>query len=264
MTTRFAKYEGLGNDFVVIDAEGLSLDALTPEWGRVICDRHRGVGADGVLWVDRARLAEGAVRLVIANADGTRPEMCGNGVRCVVRWLADEGAITAGATVTVETDAGPRAATLEADGSVTVDMGVATVREQTAAVHLADGIQAVEVVDVGNPHAVVFSPKGDAMTLVGAVRMLPEYPRGVNVELVSRRDEGGFRVRVNERGVGWTLACGTGACAVVAAAVRRGRAREDHPVEVELDGGVLSITVEESSGRVWMRGPARRVFTGEL
>jgi diaminopimelate epimerase len=262
---RFAKYEGLGNDFLVLDAREWSEEIVTPALAVALCDRHRGVGGDGILWVDASR-APASARMVIYNSDGSRPEMCGNGVRCVAAWLADEGRIPSGATVTIESDAGPRPATLRdhADGaaSVEVSMGVATLSDARPSVEVGGVAQSVYVVDVGNPHGVLFDPRGESMELVQGVTGLKEFPQGVNVELVTVTGENALRVRVHERGVGWTQACGTGACAVVAAAVRRGLVRAGAATRVTLDGGDLEITVSEAEGRVTMRGPARRVFTG--
>jgi len=264
----FAKYQGLGNDFVVVDGALWPEAMMTPALARALCDRHRGVGGDGVLWVERVHGDAGrAVRLVIWNADGTRPEMCGNGVRCVVAWLADEGTMMEGETVAVRTDAGPRPATLLAHGEggarVAVEMGVARVAPEPARVRVGSGELHVLPVDVGNPHGVLFAPHGDEMSVVEAVRALPVFPRGVNVELVAQTAEG-FRVRVNERGVGWTQACGTGACAVVVAAVSSGRARAGEEHAVALDGGELQVRVTpcDEGYRVRMAGPAQRVFRG--
>ncbi len=180
-----------------------------------------------MLWVQRLHGFDGAspqgdrraVRLVIWNADGTRPEMCGNGVRCVVDWLAHQGTLLEGETVAVHTDAGVRAATLLHHGAhsarVAVEMGA--IRLGPNEIVRVDERATVDVapVDVGNPHGVVFAPQGDVLAVVDAVRALAVFPHGVNVELVEAID-GALRVRVNERGVGWTRACGTGR-------LRRGR-----------------------------------------
>lgn len=260
----FAKYEGLGNDFLVLDAAEWPEPELTPALAQRLCDRHRGVGGDGLLWVDRAG---GAVRMVILNADGSRPEMCGNGVRCVAAWLVDRGDLAVGARIVVQSDAGPRPVTVHAvrDGvaEVEVAMGRAVVTAEADAVSVGGARVAVRAVDMGNPHGVVFAPTDDTIGLVRAVTGLAAFPKGVNVELVAP-EEGGFRVRVHERGVGWTQACGTGACAVAAAAVAEGRWRAGEAVTVRLDGGPLVITVAAGSWDVTMRGPARRAFAGTV
>lgn len=261
----FEKYEGLGNDFLVLDAAEWPEATLTPALARTLCDRHRGVGGDGLLWVDRGAIANGAVRMVILNADGSRPEMCGNGVRCVAAWLLDRGDLSVGSHLVVESDAGPRPVTVRAsrDGvsEVEVAMGRAAVATAPDSVAVGGSHVAVRAVDMGNPHGVVFAPPDDTMGLVRAVTALSAFPKGVNVELVAP-EEGGFRVRVHERGVGWTQACGTGACAVAAAAVAEGRWRAGEPVTVRLDGGPLVITVADETWDVTMTGPARRSFAG--
>jgi diaminopimelate epimerase len=261
----FAKYEGLGNDFLVLDAEAWPAAEVTPQLAQRLCDRHRGVGGDGLLWVHRGALAQGRVALVILNADGSRPEMCGNGVRCVAAWLLDRGDLAVGDALVVDSDAGPRPVRVRSsrDGvaEVEVAMGRAAVTPAASTVDVGDARVAVRPVDMGNPHGVVFAPPDDAMGLVRAVTGLAEFPRGVNVELVAS-EVGGFRVRVHERGVGWTQACGTGACAVAAAAVAEGRWRAGEPATVWLDGGPLVITVAEATWEVTMTGPARRAFAG--
>lgn len=263
----FAKYEGLGNDFLVLDAAEWPAADLTPQLARRLCDRHRGVGGDGLLWVDRGAMAAGRVGLVILNADGSRPEMCGNGVRCVAAWLVDRGELAVGDALVVESDAGPRPVRVRAvrDGvaEVEVAMGRAAVTDAASVVDVGGAQMAVRAVDMGNPHGVVFAPTDDPMGLVRAVTALAVFPKGVNVELVAPEADG-FRVRVHERGVGWTQACGTGACAVAAAAVAEGRWRAGEPVTVRLDGGPLVITVAEGSWEVTMTGPARRAFAGTV
>ncbi len=273
MERPFAKYEGLGNDFVVIDAREWPASMVGPALAMELCDRHRGVGADGVLWVTVTGAA--AATLVIYNADGTRPEMCGNGVRCVAAFLADRGELAAGQQLALETDAGPRPVRLvdRAGGQwlSSVDMGsIVADAAPFATVTAGDDSAHVFFADAGNPHAVLFSPPPDRASreaLASAVRLRADrYPHGVNVEFVTERDDGTLRASVHERGVGWTLACGTGACAVAAVrAARANTARAD--TRVELDGGTLSIEVtREGDGRfrAVMTGPARRAFAGAV
>jgi diaminopimelate epimerase len=257
---RFEKYEGLGNDFLVIDAEEWPEETINPARAVALCDRHRGVGGDGVLWVRHSR---DSARMVIYNADGTRPEMCGNGVRCVAAWLADHGALRETESIVIESDAGMRRAIIRGRDAtqwlVEVDMGVAAVTRSVAQV----GDTAVHAVDMGNPHGVLFEPQGNEMEIVRAVTALPAFPKGVNVEFV-RKEADGFRVRVHERGVGWTQACGTGACAVAAAAVHEGLVSKGVSVRVTLDGGTLTLDVDPTSFNVRMTGPARRAFAGSV
>lgn len=277
MSRPFAKYEGLGNDFLVLDAASWPLADLTPDLASTLCDRHRGVGGDGLLWIGPAEGTPSATRFVIFNADGSRPEMCGNGVRCVAAYLFDEGRLRMGETLELLTDAGPRPARLVAQGAggsvqVEVDMGEVRVAPAPAEIDLPGAHLRALPVDVGNPHAVIFDAprRGDPVPLVRAVESRTDlFPGGVNVEFVASLPSGGFEVRVHERGVGWTQACGTGACAVAAAAVSCGLpgAREGVPVRVMLEGGALEVTVARNTRGVLcarMKGPARRVFRGEL
>jgi diaminopimelate epimerase len=264
MTARriqFAKWEGLGNDFVLVDTAAV---ALGPDLARALCDRRFGVGADGVLVVDRG----GPVpRMIVWNADGSRPEMCGNGLRCVAAHLAGSGdAGPAEAALTVATDAGDKDCVVTAAGrdrfDVTVAMGAARPRGEIS--FTVDGrAHAFLDVDVGNPHAITFAPyDAAAIDRVGpAVAVAP--PGGTNVEFC-RVEADRIAVVVWERGVGRTLACGTGACAVAAAACDTGRAAFDVPIRVALPGGELIITVTAGSRALRMRGPARRVFSGEI
>jgi len=262
---RFAKYEGLGNDFVLVEAPG----TVEPADARRICDRHFGVGADGVLLVQRDPPA-----MRVLNADGSVAEMCGNGLRCVVWHLARVGALTPGEEVVVATDAGPHRCWLRGEGDVEVEMRAGTLEPR--AVPCAVDTPLVEVpfleheggtlhltaVGMGNPHAVTFDPVGEVRKVLGPrIQADPRFPEGVNVGF-ARPVADGFELDVLERGSGWTLACGTGACATVVAAVATGRAVAGEPVAVRLPGGTLAITVLDEATR--MRGPARHVFEGEL
>ena len=258
MRVAFEKWEGLGNDFILFDARSPALD-LDDAAVRRLCDRRFGVGADGVLLVTH----EGASvkpRMIVRNADGSRPEMCGNGLRCVAAHRGGVG------SQRILTDAGDRVCEVRQAGDdrfdVTVEMGAARRGDDLVAV--VDGREhRFLTMDLGNPHAVTFEAYDDRAvdTLGPVVAALP--PGGTNVELC--RDEGGrIAVTVWERGVGRTLACGTGACAVAAAACDTGRARFGAPIRVALPGGELEISVAPGTRAVSMRGPARRVFTGEV
>ena len=253
----FEKWEGLGNDFILTT---LPDSALTPAEIQRLCDRRRGIGADGLLHI--TDLEGGHPRMIVRNADGSRPEMCGNGLRCVAAYLRAH----LGATKTqVSTDAGDRVCGIEGGAGgvydVTVEMGVAHRRDDLT-VMLGDDTHHFYVVDVGNPHAITFAPYDDsAVDRVGpAIAAVPAG--GINVEFCRARDgEGLIDVTVWERGVGRTLACGTGACAVAAAACETGRARFGVPMRVRLPGGDLEVMVDKQR-TVLMKGPARRVFTG--
>ena len=256
----FDKYEGLGNDFILVDA--VDEASMTPERAAALCDRRFGVGADGVLLVLPPRLPGCAARMRVLNADGTVPEMCGNGVRCVAVHVAGVRRPGDG-VVRIETDAGERACVLDHDGGVTVDMGVVRVLgDRTLEI---DGRPVVvAVADAGNPHAVLFGTftRGDVEHLGPRIATHAAFPRGTNVELACVLTDG-IDLVVWERGVGITMACGTGACATVAVACDKGFAQRDRPYAVGLPGGRLTVTVDRQ-GRATMQGPARRVFSGTI
>jgi len=283
MRLPFFKYHGLGNDFVVIDRRRFAHD-LTAEQAKAICDRHFGVGADGVLGILAADDVEGAdIRMHVFNADGSEAEMCGNGIRCVAKHAIDAGLVQ-GDSVRIATGAGLLRCDVQRgpDGTVatvTVDMGRPELERQripaagsgrmvAEAVRVGDRTFAVTAVSMGNPHAVIFGEgiaDRDFASRYGPLleRNVELFPNRTNVEFATLRD-GGIDVVVWERGCGITLACGTGACATAVAAVLNGLAREDEEIPVRLPGGPLAITVEKGLGRVLMRGPAERVFAGEL
>ncbi len=266
---RFDKYEGLGNDFVVIDADDEAV--LTPAAAVALCDRRFGVGADGVLLVLPARQPGCAGRMRVVNADGSIPEMCGNGLRCVALHLArrshgnESRAAAEDLELRVETDAGERTCRLgagRAQATVTVDMGpVLTLGDR--ALRLEGSTVVVAVADAGNPHAVLFGDftRAEAERLGPRIATHPDFPQGTNVEF-ARIGPDGVDLVVWERGVGLTLACGTGACATVAVACEKGLVRRGAPLAVRLPGGTLQVSID-ASHRATMRGPARHVFSGE-
>ena len=255
---RFEKYEGLGNDFILLDVPDEA--EVTPERAVLLCDRHFGVGADGVILVLPPRTPEGDARIRVINADGSIPEMCGNGVRCVAIHVAAARGRTGG-TLRVETDAGERACVLDGDGMVTVDMGVVRVLGERA-VDVEGRSIGLALADAGNPHAILFGAfaRSDVEHLGPRIATHPAFPRGTNVEFACVLGDG-IDLVVWERGVGITLACGTGACATAAVACEKGLAVRGKPVTVRLPGGRLDVTIGDD-GRTTMRGPARRVFSG--
>ena len=249
MTRRFAKYEGLGNDFVVIEGEP---DSVSKGDAVRLCDRRLGVGGDGVLVVSSEP------RMRVINADGSVPEMCGNGIRCVALHLAIARDIERG-TIVIETDAGPRSCEIVRSNdlaSVRVDMGnVRFVGEREI-----DGRKLL-VGDAGNPHAIMFGEFSDADIDALGPRLATHsaFPAGTNVEFARVKD-GAIDLVVWERGVGRTLACGTGACATAVVALAKGLVRGPR-VRVSLPGGALEIEPGEPT---FMTGPARLVFRGEV
>ncbi len=244
---RFVKMHGLGNDFIVV-GEPIDLDA---EEVSALCDRRFGIGADGLLAVGRR---PHGVTMRYWNADGTPAEMCGNGLRCVARYAVDEGLVD-GPEFVVETPVGERSAVI--DDNVTVEMGPVTVH---ATSEIADGVR-LRRVWVGNPHAVieVDEPSEFPVAEVGSrLQRDPLFPDGVNVEFVARSGPGVVRMRVWERGVGETLACGTGM--VAAAAVERERSGHTS-VEVAVPGGAGVVAFDGDSAT--LTGPAVTVFRGD-
>ena len=260
----FTKMQGLGNDYLYVCAPALPPDAAA--LAVRLSDRHFGVGSDGMIWILPSETADCQMR--IFNADGSEARMCGNGIRCVGKYVYEKG-YAAKTTLTVETLSGIKTLTLSVtDGrvdSVTVDMGAAAV---SAPRTLTAAGQAVTVtpVSVGNPHAVVFTADAAAApltTLGAALERHEAFPGGVNVEFVQVLSPTALRMRVWERGSGITLACGTGACASVAAAVAAGYCPPDTAVTVTLDGGDLQVRLTPE-GRAIMTGPAAFVCEGEV
>jgi diaminopimelate epimerase len=271
---KFTKMHGLGNDFVVIDATREMIE-LTAQQLRQIADRHFGVGCDQILKVEPPRDADTDFYYRIFNADGGEVEQCGNGARCFVRYVHDKG-LTRKTEIRVGTKGGVIVPRLEADGEVTVDMGIpvfeprevpfiAPARALTYSLDVGDTRVEASVLSMGNPHAVQIAPDVDAapVTTQGPkIESHPQFPQRVNagyMEIVDRRR---IRLRVYERGVGETLACGTGACAAVVAGITRAVLAER--VIVETRGGNLTVSWAGEGEPVIMTGPAVSVFEGEL
>ena len=250
----FVKMHGLGNDFVIVPGPR----EVAPDEIAAWCDRRRGVGADGVLVVSPTGDGE-RVRMEYWNADGSPAEMCGNGLRCVARYAVDES-LVGGSDFTVETAVGPRPVSVRDDGTVRALLGMVTEADagplDVAGYHL-------EPIRVGNPHAVAFVPDCYS-TPVAAVGPIvegdPHFPERTNVEFATVVAADRIALRVWERGVGETLACGSGAAATAAVAHREGRT--DARVTVELPGGPLVVEVAEDG--VWIEGPAEYAFRGSL
>ncbi|MDF3983849.1 diaminopimelate epimerase [Luteibacter sp. PPL201] len=275
MPIRFTKMHGIGNDFVVVDWRE---DAgHVPSAARIARLSHRrtGIGFDQLLSIEPARDPSCAFYYGIWNADGTPSGQCGNGVRCVAAWLDREGAIPRHVPVRLESPSGPVVVQVTGEGMVTVDMGepvfdparVPLDRPAQATYTLdVDGDEVtVGAVSMGNPHAVVFvddidDPRVDR--LGPRLTVHPAFPAGVNVGFVQRLGPDHLRLRVHERGSGWTQACGTGACAAAAVAHALGLAGAR--VNVDLPGGRLAIDWNGPGQPLWMTGPAAFVFEGEV
>ena len=269
----FVKGHGTGNDFVVIPDLDAALD-LSEAQVRALCERHFGIGADGVLRVVRSEHAPDDVDstdtswfMDYRNADGSIAEMCGNGIRVFARYLHDAGLVES-TSVTIATRSGPRLATMLDDGIISVDMGVAMPsRMRVAPVAAANGRQwSATAVFLPNPHAVVFvDDLSDAGDLHEAPVLAPAdvFPDGVNVEFVEQRGDDHIAMRVFERGVGETLSCGTGACAAAWAWRRHEAWSGSLTTQVDVPGGTLWVT-EDPAEHLHLRGAAEIVASGQI
>ncbi|MDP8236938.1 MAG: diaminopimelate epimerase [Candidatus Erginobacter occultus] len=270
MKLEFTKMQGLGNDFILLNDPDARL-RLEPEAIRFLCDRHFGVGADGVIIVSPSERAD--LKMKIFNSDGSEAEMCGNGIRCFALYARDRG-LSSGTEMAVETGAGIIRPRIERD-QVAVDMGEPVFDAEKIPVNLPGEVvdypvvfagRKVEItcVSMGNPHCVIFLPPGEEppVTELGPViETDPLFPAKINVEFIRVRNPGEIDFAVWERGAGITLACGTGACAAVVAAARTGRTGRE--VLVHLPGGDLKIEWKENN-HVFMTGPAVEVFRGKI
>ena len=264
---RFTKMQGIGNDFVVVNGFEYADIADPGELARRMCDRHFGIGADGLIWMVPSDCADARMR--IFNSDGSEPEMCGNGLRCAAQYMLDAG-ITDKRIMAIETGAGVLTVTIDETG-ITADMGrpiltaaeIPVAAESNQVVIDLDGVPAkFFCVSMGNPHAVTFDlyPDNEAFYRLGPwLEQHPLFPAKANIEFCRVRD-GGIDVRVWERGDGETLACGTGSCATLTAAASLGLTGRES--DVRLPGGTLHIAWAENN-HLYMTGPATTVFTGD-
>jgi diaminopimelate epimerase len=273
MRIDFLKMQGLGNDFLVFDA---AADAqLDSRRLRALADRHTGVGFDQALMLETPRDAHSRVFYRIFNSDGSEVEQCGNGARCIAALLYAR-APELGRDLVMGSLGGTVRAHVRDDGLVSVDMGVPNfdpralpmeaAAEATVYSLTVDGAKLeIGAVSMGNPHAVLQVPDVNSAPLERfgpSIEHHPNFPRGTNVGFMQIVGRGRIRLRVFERGVGETLACGTGACAAVAVGRRRGLL--DEQVQVELPGGTATISWPELSGHIWLTGPATTVFSGSI
>ncbi len=277
MGIQFSKYQGLGNDFILIDNRHTTQPIITPEQAVAMCDRHFGIGADGVIFVLPGE-EDTDYTMRIYNSDGSEPEMCGNGIRCLAKFIADlEGIGEVNKTYRIQTLAGVITPQLQGNGKVKVDMGQPQLTAQEIPTTLTDGsekviAQPLEIADktwlvtcvsMGNPHCITFVSDAYAVPLekIGPLfEHHPVFPQRTNTEFIQVVKPDYIKMRVWERGAGITLACGTGACASVVAGVLNGKC--DRTCTVELPGGCLEIEWSEADNRVYMTGPAEPVFTG--
>ena len=277
---RFAKYHGTGNDFVIVEDIRDEL-RLEPALVAGLCDRHRGVGADGLIRIAPADEAD--FFMDYSNASGEIAEMCGNGIRCLAKYVYDRG-LTSAREIDVLTRAGVKHLVIEAENGVahrvTVDMGPPALERRSIPMQgdptgtfvgepfEVEGTPYTATgVSMGNPHCVLFLPAGldpgsvDVTRIGPLVEMRPEFPNRTNVEFVSARD-GAIRLRVWERGSGETMACGTGACAALVASSLAGLTGREAPVE--FPGGRLDVSWPDDAGSVFLTGAAAFVFEGDI
>ena len=285
MRIRFTKMQGAGNDFVVLDETRGRL-GLSAAHYRFLGDRHFGVGADQILTVRPAPAAGLDFEYIIHNADGAEVEQCGNGSRCFARFVRDQG-LTHKDVIRVQTRAGVIEPALRPDGRVTVNMGLPVFDVNLIPFDVAGLLSSrhgswqlwplsldttpssvavsVAVVSMGNPHAVQLVNDVDSAPVATQGPLIERherFPRRVNAGFLQVQDRSQVRLRVHERGVGETLACGTGACAAVVCGIRLGLL--DARVDVHMRGGMLTIEWAGEGAPVWMTGPATTVFTGEI
>jgi diaminopimelate epimerase len=277
---QFSKYQGLGNDFLMLDGRSAAIGdgcmGLSQERIQRLCDRRFGVGGDGVILALPPREG-GELRMRIFNADGSEPEMCGNGIRCLARFLADSDGDGPGRQWQIETLAGRIVPELQADGTIRVDMGAPFLEPATIPTTLAVGEAglpqgqleaggitfAVGAAGMGNPHVVIPVDDVEAIDLErcgAALEVDPAFPARTNVHFVQALSPTHLVMRVWERGAGPTLACGTGACATLVVAHRFGLA--ERRARIDLPGGPLEIDWDPASDHLFMTGPAVAVFDG--
>jgi diaminopimelate epimerase len=256
---KFTKMHGVGNDFIILAPEEVAGRDL-PGLARQVCDRHFGVGADGILIPAPSEVAD--LKMVYLNSDGSPSEMCGNGIRCLARYAKDRELVE-GAALTLETGAGVKKVVLSGDGSSRVDMGAPGFGSEVE----LHGFRFLRV-SMGNPHAVAFLGSEGEVEALDLKEIGPPvesdslFPEKTNVEFVYVRGENEVRMRIWERGAGETLASGSGSCAAAVAAVRLGLVRS--PVRVRLDGGLVAVEWAGEGESVYMTGPAEYVCEGEL
>ncbi|PSB01313.1 diaminopimelate epimerase [Merismopedia glauca] len=278
MNIEFSKYQGLGNDFILIDNRQAAEPCISPEIAVKLCDRHFGIGADGVIFALPGQTGHDYT-MRIFNSDGSEPEMCGNGIRCLAKFLAKLESEKARESYNIHTLAGTITTKLTQDGQVTVDMGKPRFMATEIPTHLVSGDaqvinQPLEVagqtwlvtcVSMGNPHCITFveDVAGIELESIGSkFEHHSVFPQRTNTEFIEVVRPDYLKMRVWERGAGITLACGTGACAAVVAGVLTGNC--DRTTMVELPGGCLQIEWSASDHKVYMTGPAELVFTGQF
>ncbi len=278
MVIEFSKYQGLGNDFILIDNRHLDEPIITPKQAIAMCDRHFGIGGDGVIFALPGK--EGTdYTMRIYNSDGSEPEMCGNGIRCLAKFISDlEGNSEINKSYKIHTLAGVMIPKLESNGEVTVDMGEPELlasnipttldgkdgKVVAQPLEVGDRSWLVTTVSMGNPHCITFVEDSETIALEQVGPLFEHhgvFPQRTNTEFIEVVRSDYIKMRVWERGAGITLACGTGACASVVAGVLNNKC--DRSCTVELPGGCLQIDWSAADNRVYMTGAATEVFKGQ-
>ena len=273
----FSKMHGAGNDFVVLDLRD-GRPAPDPALCARIADRHLGVGCDQLLTVEAPRSADAVAGYRIWNADGSAAGQCGNGARCIAAWLVRVGTAPADGGFAIDSPSATHAVARDADAGFVIDMGTPRFAPQAVpllgwdaaedayALAIDGGTVRFGAVSMGNPHAVIEVAEvahAPVAAIGAALQRAPAFPQSVNAGFAEVVARDRIRLRVFERGVGETLACGSGACAAVAVLVRGGRIDADREVAVELPGGTLRIRYDRAAERIHMGGPTAFVFEGE-
>ena len=261
---RFTKMHGCGNDYIYVN---MMENAIADPQAAAIAwsDRHKGIGSDGLVLIDRSSLPEADFSMRIFNADGSEAMMCGNASRCIGKYLYERG-LTQKTEIKLLTLSGVKTLQLHVNGgiveSVTVDMLEPEFDDEN--LFLANrGVSKGVFVSMGNPHYVIFTDQVDQVEETGRILEIhPAFPQRCNIEFAHIEADGSIRTRVWERGSGITQACGTGACATAVAAALTGRA--ERTSQIVMDGGTLTIEWRESDNHVYMTGPAAFVFDGEI
>ena len=282
MKNNFSKYQGLGNDFIIFDARGNNLDNLFTEnkdnFIEHLCNRNFGIGADGIILVLESK-NKCFVRMKIFNSDGSEPEMCGNGIRCLIAFLNDNHEVKDKSEIRIETKAGLIITSIDGNKNIKVNMGEPILSPEDIPTNLLmnnltipngkitinDQTLNVYAASMGNPHMIVFVDKIEDIPFEYWGRYLEKhntFPNDTNVHFVELIDKSNIKVKVWERGCGPTLACGTGACACLVVTANLGKTL--NKANVYLPGGKLEIEWPNQAGPVLMQGPALKVFSGEI
>ena len=282
MKNKFSKYQGLGNDFIIFDARGSNLDKLLSvnkgNFIQHLCNRNFGIGADGIILILNSN-KKCFVRMKIYNSDGSEPEMCGNGIRCLIAYLNDNNEIRLDIELPIQTKAGVISTSIKDNQNIKVNMGLPILSPKEIPTNLLidealvpHGVISINGKDLkvyaasmGNPHMIVFVKNIDKFPFYEWGSYLEKhesFPNCTNVHFVQLVDKTNLKVKVWERGCGPTLACGTGACACLVVTSILGKTLDK--ANVYLPGGKLEVEWPNQDGPVYMQGPALRVFSGEI